>query len=137
MTTQFQYGSIPFMSNYPQIIKQILSYNKKRGWNPEAEDSAKSIVIEAAELLELFQWDASDRKDKSIHNKDLQAIKFEVADIYWYLITFCQKMGINIPQCVEEKLVILNEKYPEKEFQGKHNHAAYIKHKMEYRNKKS
>ena len=44
------------------LIKKISRFNDVRGWNPLPSDIAKSIVIEAAELLEKFQWDESDNK---------------------------------------------------------------------------
>ncbi|MGI5826759.1 MAG: MazG-like family protein [Patescibacteria group bacterium] len=122
------------MPKFDQIVTQIKKYNQARGWDSVAEDYAKSIMIEAAELLEIFQWDVSDNKPHdNLSYKDHKEISFEAADIFIYLIDFCDKANINLLEAVEEKLKYLEKKYPVEMFQGKHNEEEYIKRKKEYR----
>jgi NTP pyrophosphatase (non-canonical NTP hydrolase) len=118
--------------NYIQIIEKVLKFNQSRGWDPVPEDIAKAISIEAAELLEHFQWDVSDRM-KYQQPKNWEEISQEAADVFWYLVTFCHKSGINLPEAVEKKIKHLEEKYPEKEFAGKFNSEAYYRNKAKYR----
>ncbi|MBD3362235.1 nucleotide pyrophosphohydrolase [Candidatus Dojkabacteria bacterium] len=119
--------------SFTTIINQIIEFNDKRGWDPEPVDSAKSIVIESAELLEHFQWDATDqRKDEK---KDWTDIELEVADVFWYLLTFCHKTNIDPLGAIQNKIKYNEEKYPEDHFNGKHNQKFYKQRKMEYRNK--
>lgn len=98
------------------------------------DDIAKSIVLEAAELLEHFQWDSSNRKD--IKSKNIEEIAAEAADVFVYLHTFCLETGIDLPAAVEKKLLHLEKKYPKEEFAKGHNEEAYLKHKKEYRESK-
>ncbi len=118
---------------YTDIVNKIANFNKIRGWDPIPEDLAKSISIEAAELLEHFQWDAS---EKNIKNKNWQEISYELVDIFWYLITFCRKSNIDLLKATLEKIRILEKKYPKKYFNGKDRPDAYYQLKSEYRQKK-
>ena len=122
------------MSELDSITEKVLAFNEARGWNPVAEDAAKSIIIEAAELLEHYQWDGGDRKlGTNSKTKDIDKIKAEVADVLWYLITFCQATGIDIEEAFEQKLKHNEIKYPKEEFNGHHNDEFYKKRKAEYR----
>ena len=67
------------------------------------ENLAKSIVIEAAELLECYQWG----------NEALpERVKDELADVVTYCILLADRLGFDIDQLVLEKLAITGEKYP-------------------------
>ncbi|OGD71738.1 hypothetical protein A3A84_03230 [Candidatus Collierbacteria bacterium RIFCSPLOWO2_01_FULL_50_23] len=115
-------------------VKAIVRYNTVRGWVQEPEDLSKSIVLESAELLEHFQWDASAKKLKSKKKpKDMQEIEFEVADIFWYLIIFCKVMKIDLVKALEKKMKHNEEKYPESMFKGEHNSKFYHAQKEKYR----
>ncbi len=71
---------------------------------------AKSISIEAAELLECFQWDA---------NFDLSDVKDELADVLTYCILLSDKLGLDADAIVLEKLAATREKYPVEKARGR------------------
>ncbi|OGM12658.1 hypothetical protein A2V80_01985 [Candidatus Woesebacteria bacterium RBG_16_39_8b] len=121
------------MSKYASLIRAIISFNKKRGWEPTESDHAKSIVIEASELLEHYQWEESDRGARGIEPKNYEEIGEEVADIFWYLVGFCRAADINLEKVVEDKLAKNEKKYPENKFKGKHNDKFYKSQKRKYR----
>lgn len=114
----------------------ILDFNKKRGWKQEPVDLVKSIIIEAAELLEHYQWDESDKIEKGIKKKNIKELELEVADILWYIILFCHKIEIDIIKALERRIIYNEKKYPEEMFNGKHNEEFYMKQKKLYRTKK-
>lgn len=117
-----------------KLIKKISDFNNLRGWNPLPSDIAKSIVIEAAELLEKFQWDESDKKlDRKNYQKNWDEIGQEVADVFWYLITFCKEANIDLADVVKKKITWNEKKYPEKMFRGRHNEKFYKSQKSKYR----
>lgn len=118
------------------LIKEIVKFNKARGWKPTSSDIAKSIVIETSELLEHFQWDESDKYNEEVQPKDWKEIGEEVADIFWYLATFSQAAGINLSTVIEDKIKKNEKKYPEARFKGKHNDKFYKKQKRKYRLKR-
>ncbi len=124
------------MSKLDSLIKDIIRFNKKRGWDPTESDYAKSIVIEASELLEHYQWDDSNKRIRGNGPKDYEEIGEEVADVFYYLVSFCNTAGIDLEKVVEDKLQKNENKYPEHKFKGKHNEKFYKSQKRKYRAKK-
>ena len=122
-------------NNYKTLIKAVNNFNRARGWNPLSSDIAKSVVIEAAELLEKFQWDETDRghKGSMVSPKNKEELGEEVADVFWYLITFCKREGIDLLDALEDKLHKNELKYPVEQFKGKHNEEFYVSQKRKYR----
>jgi NTP pyrophosphatase (non-canonical NTP hydrolase) len=122
------------MPKLDNAVKKISEFNQARGWNPTAQDLAKSVVIEAAELLELFQWDSSDESLKTHSQpKDVQKVGSEIADVLWYLATLCRTMNIDLAEALISKSKHNEEKYPAEKFKGKHNEEFYLQQKAKYR----
>lgn len=92
---------------------EILDYMKERNWHRvRPSDVAKSIIIEAAELLELFQWsDVTIAKAKKDREK-MKQIKKELADVFIYCIEMSVLLGLDTRQIVRDKLELAREKYP-------------------------
>jgi NTP pyrophosphatase (non-canonical NTP hydrolase) len=93
-----------------ETINQVLKFRDDRNWkqfhNPK--DLAISISLEAAELLEVFQWSADDvicenKKDK---------IREELADVVNYCILMADACGLDLDEIVQAKIKRNNEKYP-------------------------
>jgi NTP pyrophosphatase (non-canonical NTP hydrolase) len=114
--------------NLDFFVEKIKEFNHARGWHQPPQDNAKSIVIEAAELLEHFQW--SDHK-----KKDLADIKKEAADVFWYLVAFCHESGFELIDAVKLKYKHNAVKYPVEMFQKKNHEKLYYQRKAEYRQK--
>ena len=125
------------MSKLDILISKIISFNKARGWTPTQVDIAKSVVIEAAELLEKYQWDESDKNIKGIESKNYEELGEEVADVFWYLVTFCNAANIDLAEVIKDKIEKNEKKYPEDKFNGKHNDKFYKSQKREYRQQKN
>ena len=100
-----------------ETIYQILKFRDDRDWkqfhNPK--DLAISISLEAAELLEVFQWSGSDTLCEQKKDK----IKEELADVLNYCVLMADVCGLDIDEIVQEKIKINNEKYPVKKAKGK------------------
>lgn len=105
-----------------ETIDKVLKFRDDRNWkqfhNPK--DLAISISLEAAELLEVFQWSATDvacvdKKDK---------IKEELADVLNYCILMADACGLDLDEIIQEKVKRNNEKYPvEKAFGRKEKYT--------------
>ncbi len=95
----------------------IRRFTTERGWNPDARSLAISISIEAAELLEHFQWRRYVRKD------DRDELAMELADVMIYCIQFAMEHGIDIAEAVTIKLARNAEKYPRELFAEGQNGA--------------
>ena len=100
-----------------ETINQILKFRDDRDWkqfhNPK--DLAFSISLEAAELLEVFQWSGSDTSCERKQDK----IKEELADVINYCVLMADACGLDIDEIVQEKIRINNEKYPVEKAKGK------------------
>ncbi len=97
-------------------IKQILKFRDDRDWkkfhNPK--DLAISISLEAAELLEVFQWSADD----VICENKKEKIKEELADVLNYCVLMADICELDIDEIVQDKIRINNEKYPVEKARG-------------------
>lgn len=70
--------------------------------------------MEAAELLEVFQWSAEDVKCE----KKMDKIKEELADVVNYCILMADVCGLDLDEIVHEKIILNNKKYPVKKALG-------------------
>ena len=107
-------------------------FRTDRDWGKHhsPKNLAVSIAIEAAELMEKFQWD--DYKDE---NAQLE-VKDELADIIVYCLYLAKSNHIDIAQSVAEKLEKAAKKYPVELFNKKKDDPAdYWKIKKSYRGK--
>lgn len=93
-----------------ETINQVLKFRDDRNWkqfhNPK--DLALSISLEAAELLEVFQWSGTDTVCESKKDK----IREELADVLNYCILMAETCGFDMDEIVQEKIKQNNEKYP-------------------------
>lgn len=93
-----------------ETIEQVLKFRDERNWkqfhNPK--DLAISISLEAAELLEVFQWSADDL----VCVKKIEKIKEELADVLNYCILMADACGLDMDDIIQEKIKRNNEKYP-------------------------
>ena len=100
-----------------KTIKMILDFRDRRNWkqfhNPK--DLALSISLEAAELLEVFQWsgtdlDCDEKKDR---------IAEELADVLNYCVLMADRCGLDLDEIVQKKIRLNEEKYPVDKAYGK------------------
>lgn len=91
-----------------QILNEIIAFRNDRNWQASDTPSnlAKSIIIEAAELLENYQW--------SDEAADFENVKEELADILIYALALTYDLGLDPEQIIQEKLVKNEVKYPKK-----------------------
>ncbi len=92
--------------NELQAIKEAFrEFNKERDWDQfhTPENLAKSISIEAGELLECFQWD---------NNYDKDAVCEELADVFSYCVMMADALDVDIKTIVMDKLEKTKRKYP-------------------------
>ena len=93
-----------------ETMDQVLRFRDERDWkqfhNPK--DLAISICLEAAELLEVFQWSAEDtwRREKT------GKIREELADVLIYSMMMADICGLDMDEIIQEKLKRNAEKYP-------------------------
>ena len=96
-----------------ETIERIRKFTEDRDWDQfhSPENLAKSIVIEAAELLECFQWDNE--------KYDEQHVKEELADVMVYCQNLLDKLGLDADEIVNAKMDQNEAKYPVERAKGK------------------
>ena len=95
-----------------RIMSQLKAFVDEREWAQfhTPENLAKSVAIEASELLECYQW--SDNAD------DVQ-VRHELADVLTYCLLLADKYKFDIEEILLEKLEINGQKYPAEKSRGK------------------
>ena len=96
----------------PLVRDALRAFVAEREWAQfhTPENLAKSISIEAAELLECFQWNAE---------ADTDAVKEELADVLTYCLLLADRLGIDPDQVVLDKLELTRAKYPADRARGR------------------
>lgn len=100
-----------------ETIDRIRRFTEDRDWDQfhSPANLAKSLVIEAAELLECFQWSDTDY--------DIQHVKEELADVLVYSQNLLDKLGLDADEIVNAKMSQNEAKYPVDKAKG--NAAKY------------
>ncbi|MDD6156746.1 MAG: nucleotide pyrophosphohydrolase [Lachnospiraceae bacterium] len=100
-----------------ETIERIRKFTDDRDWDQfhSPANLAKSIVIEAAELLECFQWNDEEY--------DIQHVKEELADVLVYCQNLVDKLGLDVDEIVNMKMEQNEAKYPVERARG--NSAKY------------
>lgn len=100
-----------------KTINKILKFRDDRDWkqfhNPK--DLAISISLEAAELLEVFQWSGADVSNEGKQDK----IKEELADVVNYCVLMADACELDLDEIVQEKIKINERKYPVEKAKGR------------------
>lgn len=93
-------------------IERIRRFTEDRDWDQfhSPANLAKSIVIEAAELLECFQWSEDDY--------DIEHVKEELADVLVYSQNLIDKLGVDPDEIVNKKMDQNEAKYPVEKAKG-------------------
>ena len=95
-----------------KTIDRIRKFTEDRDWDQfhSPANLAKSIVIEAAELLECFQWNDEEY--------DLQHVKEEIADVMVYCQNLLDKLGLDADEIIYMKMAQNEAKYPVEKAKG-------------------
>ena len=107
---------------FPKLISKALKFREDRDWKQfhSARNIALSIVLEAAELLEIFQWKSDkESKDLTLVPKEKEKISDELADIFLYSILMANDLGIDIMEAADKKIDKNAKKYPIHKAKGK------------------
>lgn len=104
-------GSVASVTS-EQVRRAVDEFVRARDWGQfhTPANLAKSISIEASELLECFQW--SDDADEA-------RVREELADVATYCILLAERLGVDLDEIVLEKLAVTAQKYPVERAKGR------------------
>lgn len=94
-----------------KVLAQLLKFRQERNWERfhTPQNIAQSIVLEAAELLEIFQWKNG---LESLSEQEKEHLSEEMADIYNWLILLAHDLNIDLNQAALRKIKLNAKKYP-------------------------
>ena len=109
------------MSDLDTLQQRILAFRKERDWEQfhTPKDMAISLSLEAAEVLEHFQWKSHKEVEHYLkaHKHELSD---ELADVLAYLLLIAADLNIDLPKAFEKKMQQNEAKYPVNKAKGKH-----------------
>ncbi len=108
------------MKSLDQIKHTLRDFAAERDWDQfhSPKNLAMALIVEAAELVEHFQWLTQDQS-QTLPPETLAEVGQELADIQIYLIRLADKLGIDMEQAVNAKIELNAKKYPADKVRGK------------------
>lgn len=102
------------------LQNKLLDFAKARDWEQfqSPKNLAMAIAVEAAELMEHFQWLSCEESAALSEEKHRQAAH-ELADVFMYTLLMAKRMDIDLLKTAEEKMAINEQKYPAELVKGK------------------
>ena len=100
------------MNEIRELMDTIRKFTEERDWDQfhSPVNLAKSIAIEAGELLECYQWN---------DQADPQAVEEELADVLNYCLQMADKLGLDPAEIIRKKIAKNAEKYPVEKSKGR------------------
>lgn len=109
------------MSDIEELTNRIIAFRNARDWkqfhNPK--DVALSLVLEATEVMEHFQWKSAEEIENYIKTNKVE-IGEELADVFYWILLMCHDLKIDVLEILRQKINKNEEKYPVEKSKGKH-----------------
>ena len=101
------------------LRETVRQFVDERDWDQfhTPKNLASALTVEAAELLEHFQWLQHGRADELGPDK-LKEVRHEMADVLVYLVRLADKLDVDLVAAVQEKMVLNRAKYPAEQVRG-------------------
>lgn len=107
-----------------ELAEAVRDFGRERDWHlyHTPKNLTAALVVEAAELLEPFQW-LTPEESLNLPEHKRAAVRQEMADVLIYLVSLANQLEIDLLQAAEDKLAINAAKYPIEKAKG--NAAKY------------
>ena len=111
----------PPVGDLVALRDQLRAFAAAREWDQfhTPKNLAAALAVEAAELLETFQWLTAE-ESQQLAPDALAAVRAEVADVLLYLIRISDKLGIDPVAAAQDKIAVNAVKYPVEKARGSH-----------------
>lgn len=106
-------------SEMEDLKQRLRLFADERDWDQfhSPKNLAMALSVEAAELVEHFQW-LTEEQSKKLPDEKLQEVAYELADIQVYLIRMADKLNVDLMKTVDEKIKLNAQKYPAEKVRG-------------------
>ena len=101
------------------LQQRLLMFAKDRDWEQfhAPKNLAMALAVEAGELMEHFQW-LSEAQSEALSDDKRREVGHELADVFIYTMRLAERLGMDLPALVEEKIRINEQKYPAEKVMG-------------------
>lgn len=109
------------MNKLDELTKKIVKFRDARDWKQfhKPKDLALSLALEAAEVVEHFQWKSEEEIEKYVKTNKKE-IGNELADVFYWVLLIAKDLDIDMTKALERKMKENAKKYPIKKAKGKH-----------------
>ena len=113
--------------SFQDLRIRINCFVSERDWAQfhTPKNLAMAMIVEAAELVELFQWDTP-IESQQLSDEKLEAVAHELADTFLYLLRIAEVLEIDLIDAANKKIVLNAQKYPVDKAKG--SNAKYTKY---------
>ncbi|OGV74114.1 MAG: nucleotide pyrophosphohydrolase [Methylophilales bacterium RIFCSPHIGHO2_02_FULL_57_10] len=114
------------------LRERLRAFVAERDWEQfhSPKNLAMAMIVEAAELIEHFQW-ATEQESRELSPEKLAAVEQESADTFIYLLRLSDVLGVDLIDAAQRKMEINADKYPVEKVKGRNDKYSF------YRNEKS
>ena len=107
------------MSDLKKMQEEVVAFRDVRDWKQfhKPKDCAISLVLEAAEVAELFQWESDDTED--FLQRKREELGDELADVLYWILLLANDFEIDLLASWDRKMKKNNEKYPVEKSKGR------------------
>lgn len=108
------------MSEIESFSQRLREFAQARDWEQfhSPKNLAMALIVEAAELVEHFQWMKED-KSLELDDKQREEVALEMADIFIYLLRIAERLDIDLAEATNRKILINEDRYPIRKSKGK------------------
>lgn len=110
------------------LREKINAFVKERDWDQfhTPKNLAMAMIVEAAELVEQFQWNTPE-ESQTLTPEKREAVSHELADTFVYLLRIAEVLEIDLIEATNQKIALNAKKYPVEKARGKNNkYTDYI-----------
>lgn len=109
------------------LRERLRGFVRERDWEQfhSPKNLAMAMIVEAAELVEHFQW-ATEQESRELTPEKRQAVEHEIADTFVYLLRLSDVLGIDLIDAAQRKMDLNAQKYPAERARGRNDkYTAY------------
>ncbi len=105
--------------NLADLSARLRAFAREREWEQfhAPKNLAMALAVEAAELMEHFQW-LTERQSEDLPPAAKRQVAAELADVFIYAVRMADRLGVDLETAVEAKILVNAEKYPVEKSRG-------------------
>ena len=115
-----------------QLTQKLRDYADARDWQQfhSPKNLAMALSVEAAELVEIFQW-LTEAQSQELSTEQRQQTEHEIADIFLYLLRMSDRLNIDIVEAAKKKILVNEKRYPAEIVRGSSKKYTDYQHDSE------